>query len=309
MVLVVRDEERFLDAHLRYHRAVGVGRVYAYLDRCTDATPDILARFPDTEVVERDRAAGQRFMSAYQTDCLADALGRARRDGADWLLHLDPDEFAHGEGPGGDPSLPALVRRASGRWRKLGRRVDQVVMRTVEAVPTPLEPGEGFADLGWFQDGGAWERPMLDPRDGSVRCLDHWLGSNRGKSLLRVAADAEPASAHGWARRGGGPLVTAHAGRHLHYVVTDAAHWMQKYRKFSEYPGHWEKGKPVRFPKQAWKEASVRMSPAEAEAYFHRHVAADPAELARVAATPAGRFLRRDSSVRDVLAAAAAEAS
>lgn len=304
MVLVVRNEERFLDAHLRYHRALGVGRVYAYLDRCTDRTPEILRAWADTEVIERDRSEAQKFMSTYQCACLGDALGRARRDGVDWLLHLDPDEFAHGENPGGGASLPGLVRRAATRWRGLGRRVDQIVMRTVEVIPTPLGPGQSFLHLPWFQDGGVWERPVLDPGTGKMRTLRNWLGNSRGKSLVRVSADAEPASAHAWARVGGGRLVTVRAGRHLHYVVTDAAHWHEKYAKFSEFPARWEKGNPVRFPKQAWKEASVRMGEQEAADYFREHVAADPAELERIARTRAGRHLRRDSSVSGILAGA-----
>ena len=301
MVLVVRDEERFLAEHLRYHRALGVGRVYAYLDRCTDRTPEILAATPDAVVIERDRREDEPYMSTYQCNCLGDALDRARADGVGWLLHLDPDEFAHGENPGGDPSLPGLVRRAATRLRGLGRRVDQLILRTVEAVPTPLGNGETFRDLRWFQDGGVWEREVLDPGEGVVRTLGQWLGGNRGKSLLRVAADAEPASAHHWRRRGGKKLVTVHAGSHFHYVVTDAGHWRQKYAKFSEFPAHWEKGSAVRFPKQAWKEASVSMDEGEAEAYFRRWVAADPAELERLAGTPAGRHLVRDDTVDRVL--------
>ena len=309
MVLVVRDEERFLQEHLRYHRAVGVGRVYAYLDRCTDRTPEILAQTPDAVVIRRDRRNDERYMSTYQCHCLGDALQRARADGVDWLLHLDPDEFAHDEGIGRGEGLPGLIRRRATRLRGVigsrgrsgGGRVDQLVLRTVEAVPTPLRAGGSFRELRWFQDGGAWAREVLDPTDGAVRTLDHWLGASRGKSLLRVAADAEPASAHHWQRAGGGELVTVRAGSHFHYVVTDAAHWRQKYAKFSEFPATWEKGNAVRFPKQAWKEASVRMGEAEAEAYFREHVAADPAELERVAATPAGRFLRRDDTVDRVL--------
>ena len=98
--------------------------------------------------------------------------------------------------------------------------------------------------------------------------------------------------------------MTARAGLHYHFVVTDWRHWLEKYRKFSEYPAQWEKGNAVRFPKQAWKEASRRMNDAEAKAYFEGWVAGDAAELARSAGAGAGRCLRWDDTIATVLAAA-----
>ena len=156
LVLVVRDEERFLADNLRHHRALGVSRFYIYLDRCADRSPEMARACEAAEVIERDRRPEEAFMSQYQTAVLADALGRARRDGFDWLLHVDADEFAWGENdaglfarkvtdatpcPAARGSLPALVRRAATRLRGRGRRVDQIILRTVENVPTPLADG------------------------------------------------------------------------------------------------------------------------------------------------------------------------
>ena len=305
LALVVRDEERFLEQNLAFHAAVGVGKFYVYLDRCTDRSAQIARACPAAEVIERDRRPDQAFMSSYQTECLGNALTRARRDGVDWLLHVDADEFAWGENrrePHG--SLPRMIRRAATRLRGLGRRVDQIILRTVECVPTPLNEDENFTHLNWFQDGGALPREILDPTDGVVKRLDDWLGGRRGKSLVRVAADAVPDSAHAWKRRGGGGLTTVGAGLHYHYVVTDWRHWREKYRKFAEYPSHWEKGKPVRFPKQAWKYASLNMSEAEVRAYFDRWVVADPAELRRAADKNGRSCLRCDETIRRVLSVA-----
>ena len=322
LALVVRDEARFLARHLAYHRALGVSRAYVYLDRCVDDSGAIARSFDFAEVVERDRDPAERFMSTYQTGVLADALSRARAEGVDWLLHVDADEFAFGENAAepSDPDLepPAdllargdlrrLIRRATRPWRGglrgLGRRVDQIILRPLEVVPTPLTAGQPFSALFWFQDGGALSRDLLDPTDGTVRRLDDWLGARRGKSLIRVAADVKPKSAHDWQTMSGGRPVTANAGFHLHFVVTDGRHWLEKYRKFSEYPATWEKGNAVRFPKQAWKEAAARMSDADALAYFDRWVAVPGAELSRLAGTREGRHLRRTTIVPDVLSAA-----
>ena len=337
LALVVRDERRFLARHLAYHRALGVSRAYVYLDRCADDSGAIARSFGFTTVVERDRDPAERFMSTYQTGVLADALARARADGVDWLLHVDADEFAFGENAAepdnADPAdddpddadfddadfespadlrrrgdLRRLIARATRPWRGglrgVGRRVDQIILRPLEVVPTPLGGGRPFAALHWFQDGAALSRDVLDPADGTVRRLDDWLGARRGKSIVRVGADVKPRSAHDWQTTSGGRPVTARAGYHLHFVVTDAAHWLEKYRKFSEYPATWEKGNAVRFPKQAWKDAAARMTEAEAHAYFDRWVAVPDAELERLSGARAGRHLRRVTVVPDVLAAA-----
>lgn len=299
-MLVLRNEERFLREHLAWHRAVGVERFYAFLDRCTDATAQIVAGADDVEVRERDRGEEHAWMSAYQTERMDEALALAAADGFDWLLHVDADEFARGGGPGGDPAerdaLPRLCARAD-RWasrlRTRGRRVDQVILRPSEAVPERGAVPGSWAERAWFQDGGALERDVLDPADGRVRRLDHLIGASRGKSLVRIVAGARAASAHHWTAADGSPLATRRDGLHHHYVVTDAAHWREKYRKFAEYPDHWQKGNAVQFPKQAWKEASTRLSDDEAAAYFERWVAADPALLVE------GPHLVHDPTIRD----------
>ena len=138
--------------------------------------------------------------------------------------------------------------------------------------------GETYADICWFRDRGVLPRDLLGPTDGTIKRLDHWLGHRRRKSLV-------------------------HAGLFYHYIVTDWRHWLEKDRKFAEYPATWEKGGAVRFPKQAWKEASVAMTGAEAKDYFDRWVAGPAAKLAAISQTPAGKHLRHDSTVRDALAA------
>ena len=62
--------------------------------------------------------------------------------------------------------------------------------------------------------------------------------------------------------------------------VTGAAQWQDKYRKIAA-PDHWPNGCPVPFPKQAWKEAALAMSPNEARAYFETWAAVGATDLRR----------------------------
>ena len=45
LLACVRDEAEFLPAFLLYHNAIGIERVYLFLDRCTDASEDLAGGF------------------------------------------------------------------------------------------------------------------------------------------------------------------------------------------------------------------------------------------------------------------------
>jgi len=290
MALVIRDEARFLRDHLLYHRAMGVRRAYVYLDRCTDDTPAIAESFDWVEAIHRDRDPADRFMSEHQTKCLADAAERARAGGIRWLIHVDPDEFARGD----DPYPRRLPRPFFADCRPIEQRlaaasltamlarlpdgVDQVVLRPMDGLPIASRAearARDFATIDHFQNRGAIRRDILDPTTGKVVRFRQTLGHYKGKAIIRLDAanGVQPASAHRWQSADGGKLATLRAGLHYHYITIDAALWLDKHRKFAEYPATWQKGSKVRFPRQAWKQASTTMSDDEALAYFEANVA------------------------------------
>lgn len=291
LAMVIRDEQRFLAEHLAYHRRLGVDRFYLFLDRCTDATPQIAAAQPAAVVLHRDRRDDETHMSVFQTRCLAEALDLARADGVAWLLHLDADEFARGHDPyrrrlprprGHRTTDRDLARAALPRlFADLPGHIQQVVLRPLDTLPTPAPPGTPFYHHEHFQHRGAIRRRILDPATGQTVDFRKRLGHYHGKAAVRVGPDVQPHNAHRWAHRDGSDLPTAHRGVLYHFIAVDAELWHLKHQKFAEYPAHWEKGNPVRFPKQAWKEATPRMSPAQAADYFNRYVALPPARLAR----------------------------
>src|SRR3712207_1277816 len=90
--LLVRDEEELLGACIDYHLAQGVDLVLAMDNGSQDATPDILRTY------ERDGAvrvipgadSGQYRQAAWVTKMARIAHAEY---GADWVLHLDADEF------------------------------------------------------------------------------------------------------------------------------------------------------------------------------------------------------------------------
>ena len=300
MVLVVRDEERFLEQHLKYHHALGVQKVYIFLDACQDDSPRIARQCDFAEVLQRPRRSDEAFMSVYQTRCLAEALQLARRDRFEWLLHVDPDEFCFGDdrgwlartlartldfGKGGSGSLVRMLDR-------IPASIDQVRMHTWEVLPIREATGEPFFYHTVFQTKQVLTRHIMDPTTQQVVELKQWLGGRRGKSIIRSSADVVPGTAHEWRSSRGGALNSRWAGWYYHYVVVDGEHWWDKYRKFAAFPPHWEKGNPVRFPKQQWKEAAVRMTKNEAVEYFDRWVALPRREAETARGTVIDEFVK-----------------
>lgn len=288
LVLCVRDEAEFLAANLRYHHALGVSRAYVFLDRCRDESAEVASAFPWATVLRHDRPDDIRHLPIHLTDCANRGLALARRDGMDWLLFLDADEFARGDGV--DGQLPAMLADVSAD-------TDQLVLPTREVAPEVV--AGPFWHLRHFQVSGIVRRPILDPHTGELRTLGKWIGHNQGKALARTRAALVAISSHRWgAAAGRAPVPTEQRGWHYHYVVTSGRHWHAKYRQLAEEPATWQGGKPVPFPKQCWKELAVRLSPAEADDYYRRWVAFSP-RLCDEQVTQG--LLTRDDFVRQVL--------
>lgn len=285
LVACVRDEADALPAFLAHHAALGVGRAYLYLDRCGDRSRDVLRSHPWVETIVGDRDAPDESLERFQLRCADDALARARAEGVEWLLFIDADEFAWG----GALDAPGPATEAGSLLRLLGDvapQTEAVVLRTLEVVPRVTPPGTPFWRVDGALDGSLLVRDVLDPTSSTMVRLARPLGHFLGKSIVRVAADAQAYSAHRWTRRQDAfppawiPLREEERGCHFHYVVRDAAHWHDKYRKLAIDPDGWLRGGEMEFPKRAWKRAAAAMSRAEAEAYFATWVAVPDATIA-----------------------------
>ncbi len=281
----VRDEADILPVHLAYHAALGVSRAYLYLDRCDDRTRDVLRAVPWVEAIAVERDVPAQSLEHLQLVCMDDALQRARAEGIAWLLAIDPDEFAWG-GPLAYEGAPAVAGDLLAMLARAHPRTEQVVLRTLEALPRRQVPGTPFWRRHAMLLDTPLEREVRDPLTGETVRLRRRLGHDLGKSVVRVAADVQPGTAHRWTRRQDTlpgrmlPLVEETLGHHFHYVVRDAAHWLDKYRKLAIDPDTWLDGAPMLFPKLSWKRAAATMTRDEAEQYYNAWVAVPDADVA-----------------------------
>lgn len=294
-MLCVRDEEDLILDHLLYHRALGVEHALVYLDRCTDRTFERIEGLPWVTAIDRPRADPHMPLATHQESCASDALQRTRASGMDWLLHLDADEFAFAGNPGADVlsrgSLKTMLAAVAGD-------ADVVIMETREAVPVRDHRVRRYWDQDVFQVADVLRRAVLDPTSGQVRQLSKWMGHRLGKSLVRTSVRARPLASHTWCHESGAGLRSLRRGWHYHFLFHDAATWQAKYRKLSGEGATWRNGQPVPFPKQAWKQASMRFDAGQAAEYFDRWVAIPAHHIAELLRS---RILLQDPSVRSVM--------
>ncbi|MFO6462986.1 glycosyltransferase family 2 protein [Jannaschia sp. KMU-145] len=124
VVTCLRDEGPFIVEWLAHLRALGVDRVLAYSNDCRDWTAALLdalspagvTHVPQGDIRDTPGPAPQwrALRAAWDHDACA---------GADWLLHLDPDEWIALDGPGDLASLIAAAGEVDGivmPWRLFG---------------------------------------------------------------------------------------------------------------------------------------------------------------------------------------------
>jgi hypothetical protein len=304
MALCVQNERRFLAQHLAYHRALGVERAYVFGDRSTDGSLSVAANHPWVETFEIPGEQGSRFayISDPQRACMDFSLVRAREEGFDWLLFIDPDEFigsSRDQWTGQDPWLPQLLASVS----------EEIVMARFdvrEALPLH-EPG-----LPWHES-----HIYFQHRDPVPRRISHiahqqevvwndFLGHRQGKCFVRTRARVQAYDAHRWTVEQFAllpeqpeyvALATQSFGWIHHFLITSHAHWRSKYRSFQHEPAHWFCNSPVETPKQWWKEISLRPE-SETARYYEDCVAVSRGELE---AWLQQGLIMTDTSVRDFI--------
>jgi hypothetical protein len=290
MALCVRDEAEFLPANLLYHHAVGVSRAYVFLNRCKDDSARIASSLPWVRPILLDPEEVGRFV--YVADlhaaCMNRALELARAEGFDWLLFLDPDEFA-AAGSSGPQDASATERAHLGRMLAgVAPETEVVLLATREVVPVRLPARTRFWRQHFFQVEPRLSWRILDPLTGVVADWKGFLGHRLGKSIVRTSAVVQAFDSHWWVPDQGVPsgvrpeyvpLRTERTGIHLHFYVSGQEQWHQKFWKDATGPDVYLCGTPVEFPKRCWRHAIKRLPAAQLAGYFDRWVARPEEEL------------------------------
>jgi hypothetical protein len=319
MFMCIHNEERFLEAHLRYHHALGVVRAYVFLDRCDDCSLQIARSFRWVEpVIVDDRL---HTISPFYTDLFRVCADHARRmacaEGFDWLLCCDVDEFvfANHQSLVQDRdfdlthiSLETILRvgHLPSMLAAAASATEAIFLKSWNVIPARLAHQAPFWKQQFFPGRAPWRPSVCDPLTGQTSDIEKQLAS-RGKSIVRTSADIQCITSHEWVRAQGFsysrrpadiPIPTTTQGFLYHFYISDARHWREKYQKLSRELTVWHSGDPVNFSKQCGKRASAVLSDEEIELYLNEWVYLSTEELqSRVEQ----RLIRRADMVEKVL--------
>ncbi len=271
--LCIRNEERFLAENLRYHHAVGVEKIFLFLDRCDDRSREIAASLPWVEAYELDPAETETFsyISDIHFRCMNIALSKASAQGFDWLLTLDADEFAYGDNLGektpGEERTPGELLRDADLTTMLSdvpEEILEVRLPTREVVPCREKQHEPYYRQSYFCGPKLFPRMLFHPVSGESEPWEGNLGHTQGKSVIRTTARVSAFDSHRWAPRQAfgedgrlqfAPVPAMEKGWHAHFFLTSADHLEEKGGKHGFQPGQWPCQSPVERPIQIFKEA------------------------------------------------------
>ena len=95
IVACMRNEALFLVEWVAHHLAVGFDHLLVYTNDCDDGTDDLLDLMAKSMPVQHVRNPGPYTHGTIQKQALADAFRRREVRKADWVLHIDADEYVN----------------------------------------------------------------------------------------------------------------------------------------------------------------------------------------------------------------------
>ncbi len=270
MVMIVRNEARFLRAHLAYHHMAGIDRCYLFLHDCTDDSEQIAREFSWVKIVRLSGSLPEslNYISEIHRLAMDRALGWARDDGVDWLLIIDADEFACALSFGDrKPDDPCHEHDLHSLFDAIDEEVIQVKLTTKELLPQQLLMQDPFYENNVFIRSEKFQRTIRDAKGAERVIWKGFLGHAQGQSFVRVNAPVRAYDSHRWTimqelpigkRPVYIPLPSVERGWHAHFYLASTNHWMEKFTKHNRFPMHWPGENPITLetPVRMWREAA-----------------------------------------------------
>ncbi|HYB40497.1 MAG TPA: glycosyltransferase family 2 protein [Candidatus Methylomirabilis sp.] len=291
LATTVKNEAALLRSNILYHRYLGVDRFFVYADDPADGTLETVADLPFVcarpsvpieqfdehpafalEVAHYENLPSRQVLNAF------DAMARAREAGADWLVHLDPDE------------LICLDVRET-RPDQLRARLSTLDPAVEAAWFPPLEVVQTGAEASnIFEEAVVFKRPLRtitrrvpDPITGAMVTVPSYYGHTEGKSAVRLTANAKPVGPHRFRRMNETPLRTSRQGYVLHYYAYSFEDFHKKFSNMRTELEVFPRGGTMPVQKRLWKRMvnEAQMSREALEGYYRRWVVLSPEDVAR----------------------------
>lgn len=233
VVTTAREPAPLVAAFVAHHLALGASRIHLYLDAPDPEIEALLSPIREVRMTVADarfhrHAYGGRRSPRLNRRQRLNAQHAYRRSAADWLLHLDVDEFVI------DTDLAATLADLPPEigWLRLrnGERAYLTGVRPVGLFDgVMLLPADNAGLPRWMRRG-------LFSRDGGLR-PEGLLGHARGKSAVRCG---QPLSMGVHSPRIKSDLREAVSDRVTlcHFDGLTPAHWQEKLLRYARADGH-----------------------------------------------------------------------
>ena len=243
MGMCIRNEERFLKENLEFHRRLGVSAAYVFLDACGDRSKEIAHSFDHTRVMTLDPKERVLFseIDDLHACCMNYALEMAKIEGYDWLLWIDPDEFAFAENESHYSGEISTLQAGNllNMLSDVESSVDQIILTSREGIPVGAEDGLQFAEQAYFLGQADLNRSLDLSLGWPVKYSDP-LFNSAGKSIVRTSSQIQALNSYRWVidqnlrypdLPDNKPPNTITMGRIYHFPVDSKQHLKEKLQK------------------------------------------------------------------------------
>lgn len=201
IVACMKNEAPYIVEWVAYHRAIGVDNFLIYTNDCSDGTSEILDRLQELGVLQHRNNDNWKGNSPQQY-ALNQSLKEPLIKQADWIIHIDVDEFMNVRtGNGTLPDFFAAAPDATNvamTWRLFGhngvtRLADKFVIEQFDTCAPKFCPKPhtvwGFKTM--FKNIGAYEKISChrpNKLDEGYRNVVKWVNGS-GQDMTREAAE------------------------------------------------------------------------------------------------------------------------
>lgn len=253
IVTTLRDAGPMLDSFIAWHLESGFERLYLFFDDSADPDLARLAGRRGITMIAHDAALREawralpeyarnrdfldREVMARQELNTALAIELARRDGLDWLLHIDVDELFF------TPDITVQEHFAAadaGSW-------DTIRYLNFEAVPEKEDITDPFREVDLFRIAPALgpgphtpegRRLLLETPQMPHELFFHFYSN--GKSAMRLSSGLRPQGVHRFAPpQGTADALQSDSGIVLHYPCCGFENFWKKYAALGRFSDRW----------------------------------------------------------------------
>ena len=229
IVTTLRAPENIIQSFVNYHLNIGIDQLFLFFDDPNDPSIIKFSNHPKITTIkctnkhwEKTGCHKNSDIETRQTHNADLALSQAKKQGIDWITHIDIDELIHTEKKNIKEILSTIDQTTAYLW-----------MQTLEAIPTKLETTNPFIEINNFKIPQKNNTIKQETLSSTLFHNEYFRGHIGGKSFTRTRSDVKSLKIHRPE-----PLenhtLTAQTTKEtmlLHYDCYDYKSWLEKWER------------------------------------------------------------------------------